>query len=167
MSTRWYVVQLQPQLRETADFHLRRQNFELLIPLLEIRKSRKVTVTEPMFRGYGFVQFDAESDHWGPINGTRGVVGLLPRHSLVPQPMPVGFVERFAAGPVKEADFIEVFDNYFPGITEVEVSPDHKLLAGRRGLVVGVREKLLQVSFSASGGNAVWLSRDVLSPVGN
>ena len=158
------MIQLMPQLLETAEVNLRRQSYVAFFPRVLIAKSRKTSVTEPMFRGYGFVKFDPLVDQWGPINGTRGVIGLLPRHALVPLAMPEGFVERLQLrDPTPESDFVEVFEEFFPGITEVEVVADHKHLGGRRGLLMADRGRTLQVAFAGVNGEygrGVWVDRD-------
>jgi len=170
MADRWFVMQVQAQLMETAEYHMRRQGFIPFFPRLLIRKTRKITTTELMFKGYGFVNFDVDRDPWGSINGTRGVVGLLPRHLLRPTPMPEGFVEGLLANdPTPEDGFLDVLEDFFPGITEVEVTENHKLLAGRRGLVVGVRSNLLQISFTWANSNqspvAPWIDKDMVVPL--
>ncbi|MDE2426250.1 MAG: hypothetical protein KGO96_10140 [Elusimicrobia bacterium] len=149
---RWFVFQLQPQLRETAAFNLEKQNFRHFFPMITTGRG-KFTKTEPMFRGYGFVHFNPSTDQWQTINGTQGVIGLLPRTALYPSPVPEGMVERYiAAGAVHEDDFLGYFEEFFPGITQVRVRGNH-LLTGRTGLVVEVRDLLLKVSF---GGQLLW-----------
>lgn len=157
---RWFVMQIMPQLLETAKYNLKNQKFEYFFPTI----LKKGGITEPAFRGYGFVNFDPLVDNWASINGTKGVTGLLPAHSVFPTPLPVGLVEDLQAkDPINEADLLKAFEEYFPGITEVEVDGEHKLLGGRRGLVVNVRTRLLEVSFSGDGkGQAVWLDRDIV-----
>lgn len=169
MAERWYTIQLIPSLLETAEVNLKRQNFIPFFPSILIKKSRKTTVTEPMFKGYGFVLFDPLVDRWLSINGTRGVIGLLPRHAKMPQPMIPGFVERLREkDPVDESEFLEVFDEFFPGITEIEVTQEQSLVVGRRGLVVGVRATMLQVSFNfqrVGDGQPVWLDRESVTVI--
>lgn len=167
---RWYAIQIQPQLRETAAFNLLNQGFSAFSPRIAIQKSRKTSIVEPMFRGYCFVLLNLMADKWSSINGTRGVIGLLPKHALYPTPMPEGLIEKLIeTDPTPESEFIGIFEEYFPGITKVQVVDDHRLLAGRTGLVTDVRSNLLQVSFSMDSsdgkGIPVWLDRDELKVV--
>lgn len=174
MTARWYTVQLLPQLTETADHHLKRQGFTLFLPRIELARRRKAAepVTELMFRGYGFVYLDVLQDQWLSVNGTRGVIGLLPRHAALPMPMREGLVELLqASDPVREEDFLDVFEAYYPGITEVEVIKSGHHLEGRRGVVTAVRSRLLEISFlvrnqlATTTNNSVWISRDDVSPI--
>ena len=165
---RWFCFQMQPQLRETAAHNLTRQNFEPFFPSILLTRGKR-SWTEPMFRGYGFVRFNPAIDRWRSINGTYGVSGLLPRHSLYPMPMPVGLIERLLANdPCREEDFLAVFDEYYPGVTQVEVTDDHKLLSGRRGVYLDRRGGLLQVAFyrydTGGTGPAVWIEGDYVRP---
>ncbi len=176
MTSRWYTIQLQAQLLETASHHLKRQGYVHFVPMIDRRRTEKaVPVIEPMFKGYGFVYFDITTDQWLSINGTRGVLGLLPRHREMPTPMPVGMVEYFQANdPVRESGFLAAFDEYLPGVTEVEVTKPG-LLEGRRGLVTAVRSRLLEICFQAETNasrrltsptnNNMWIDRDDVSPV--
>jgi len=151
-------------MEKTADFNLKNQNFEPFFPRILFRKGKKCW-EEPMFRGYGFVRFNPALVVWSSINGTRGVVGLLPRLSLYPTPAPEGFVEQLKENdPMPDDRFVEVFDQYFPGVTEVVVDESHRLLGGRKGLVVDIRSKLLLVSFTQEGrGTPVWLDKSEVS----
>jgi transcription antitermination factor NusG len=161
---RWFAFQVQPQMLKTADFNLKNQNFDPFFPTVSLGRGKRLRI-EPMFKGYGFVLFDPSKDRWQSVNGTKGVVGLLPRSSVYPTPVPKGFVERLKeADPTPENRFLEVFESYFPGVTEVVIAEDHSLLGGRVGLVVDVRSKMLQVSFSVNG-LSVWVDRDDAIPI--
>ena len=167
MTLRWYTVQIQPQMFDVAKRNLERQGFDLAAPVIEIGRG-KFARTELMFRGYGFVQFEIGTHHWQPIRGTRGVVGLLPHHLEIPRPMPAGMVEALLERQWRDADFVEIFEDYCPGITVIEVTGRHRLLGGRRGLVVAARNRLLQIALESRGGdtnNAVWIEREYARPV--
>lgn len=91
----WYVVYTKPQQEVVADDHLKRQSFETCLPLIkEPRRIRRVwqEVIEPLFPRYLFIKLKLEADDVGPIRSTRGAIGLV-RFSMVPTPLPEGFVE--------------------------------------------------------------------------
>ena len=82
-----------------ASQHLDRQRFVNYLPVAkEWRQPKRavepVPTSIPLFPGYIFVRFDLAEDHWTPINGTRGIVKLLPTFMNEPTPLPVGFVEE-------------------------------------------------------------------------
>ena len=96
---RWYVVHTQPRAEEKALWHLCNQGFRCFLPKLRkvSRHARRENVVlEPLFPRYLFTSFDCATTRWSPINGSRGVVGLLTNGS-VPIPVPVGIVESLHA----------------------------------------------------------------------
>lgn len=152
-------MQILPQMLQTADGYLRRLSLRPFWPEIEV--GGKHTRTEPMFRGYGFVRLDLETDPWYQIRTTPGVVGLLPRHSQIPLPMPTKLIENLrCCSPMRAADFAEVLEEYVPGVTEVEIRDHHGLLGGRRGLVAAVRNRMLQVVLSEYSDRPVWLAKN-------
>ena len=103
---RWYVVHTQPRSEERALWHLCNQGFRCFLP--KLRKvsrhaRREKLVLEPLFPRYLFTSFDSATTHWSPINGTRGVIGLIADGSA-PRPVPAGIVESLQA----EADGVGV-----------------------------------------------------------
>ncbi len=143
MTARWYTIQVLPNLEKTADFNLRRQGFTPFWPYLLIHKTKTHIIKEPLFKGYGFVKTDIEKDQWRSVNGTRGVVGLLPKWTLMPEPMVEGFVEYFIEqGPIEIKMFNDIIEEFYPG-TIVEFTQG--LLKGQKGAVTGVRSKLLEI----------------------
>jgi transcriptional antiterminator RfaH len=86
---RWSVVQTKPREEEIAVTHLRRQSFEVFLPLLKERKGQEARIV-PMFPGYVFV---AISRYWQPIASTRGVKRLITSAADRPALLPPGWVE--------------------------------------------------------------------------
>ncbi|SDE89947.1 transcription termination/antitermination protein NusG [Rhodospira trueperi] len=92
---RWYAVHTHARAEEKAEFHLRRQGYEVYCPRLERtrRHARRVeTVLRPMFPRYLFTPLDVEAQPWHAINGTFGVKHLVGRGER-PTPLPGGLVE--------------------------------------------------------------------------
>ena len=76
----WYLIYTKPRQESVAFFHLKQQNYSVYLPQCQRQKKvarRYVSVTEPMFPRYLFIQLDKGSDDWGPLRSTRGVSHLV------------------------------------------------------------------------------------------
>ena len=76
----WFAVMAKPRQETTAALQLRRQGYEVILPLLEVRKRQQgkwVLVTEPLFPGYLFVYLVLGQDDPSPIRSTIGCRGLV------------------------------------------------------------------------------------------
>ena len=96
---RWYVVYTQPRGEDHAMKHLVHQGFRCFLPRLrKIRRhARRIdAVLEPLFPRYLFIDMDIEATTWRPINGTRGVIGLVTSGNR-PSTAPAGVVEKLMA----------------------------------------------------------------------
>jgi transcriptional antiterminator RfaH len=79
----WFVVHCKPREDARALEHLQRQSFVCYAPKLRVerlRQNRRITVQEPMFPRYVFVQLDEVNDNWHRIRSTRGVAQLVHCH---------------------------------------------------------------------------------------
>jgi transcriptional antiterminator RfaH len=93
---RWYVVHTQSHQEARAELNLRRQGFEVWLPLSRHtrRHARRIdTVLAPFFPRYLFVRLDLNRQAWRSINGTFGVVRLLCNGDM-PLAVPEGLVEE-------------------------------------------------------------------------
>jgi transcriptional antiterminator RfaH len=93
---RWYVVHTQSYQESRAELNLRRQGFEVWLPLSRRtrRHGRQIdTVLAPLFPRYLFVRLDLRSQTWRSINGTFGVVRLLCNGDMA-LAVPEGLVEE-------------------------------------------------------------------------
>lgn len=73
----WLVVIAKPNSERRAEYNLKRQNFEVYLPEVKVRKFQKKRLVwkfEPLFRRYLFVR---EEFNWGPIKSTFGVASLV------------------------------------------------------------------------------------------
>ncbi len=96
---RWYVAYTQPNAEWKAASHLRRQGFEVYLPLCRgIRRHarRKEVVRRPLFPRYIFVGLDLAADRWRAVNGTVGVSRLV-CYGERPAPLPGGMVAGLRA----------------------------------------------------------------------
>ena len=76
----WFAVMAKPRQETTAALQLRRQGYEVMLPLLEVRKRRQgkwALATEPLFPGYLFVYLVLGQDDPSPIRSTIGCRGLV------------------------------------------------------------------------------------------
>ena len=76
MTMNWYLLQTKPNAHVTARDHLRRQGFDVFLPLIlkTTKKNNKfVDTTAPLFPGYLFMGSALDPVPWKSINGTRGV----------------------------------------------------------------------------------------------
>jgi transcriptional antiterminator RfaH len=76
----WYVIFSKPQQEQRALRNLTEQGFTCYLPLLQrelVRKGKLTLSTEPLFKRYLFVQFDAHHSPWHVIRSTPGVTALL------------------------------------------------------------------------------------------
>ena len=72
----WYILQTKPNAHSTAHDHLRRQGFDVFLPLIikTTKKKGKFVDTEaPLFPGYLFMGTTVDAVPWKSVNGTRGI----------------------------------------------------------------------------------------------
>lgn len=100
---RWCVVQTKPREEEIAVAHLRRQSFEVYLPLLRERRGLEAKVV-PMFPGYLFVALRPGTFDHLPISSTRGVKRLMTTTVERPAFLPTGWVER-----LRDAGTLDLF----------------------------------------------------------
>lgn len=133
MPQRWYAAQLiHSGMLEIAEINLTRQNFTYFTPMALDGFPVEI---EPLFPGYIFVNLDIDYDQWRSVNGTRGVVGLLPRLAERPQALPDGLVEELQAeGPRPLNEALATVTKYLRG-DKIQVAGRHAL-AGNLGEVV-------------------------------
>jgi len=143
---RWYVIQIVPQLRKVAGVNLERQGYRYFFPRLATKVSSRGVIleTQPLFKGYGFVQLDLDTDHWTPIRSTRGVLRMLPVSSLLPRPIETDFVDFLLENSplAKVEKLTEIVQDYAPGMI---VRINRGVLEGYYGTIVMQQGKLFEV----------------------
>lgn len=78
----WYVVHTKPRQEHIALDNLQRQGYACYLPYIRVERVRRrqaMTVREPMFPRYLFIQLDSseQGKSWSPIRSTLGVTGLV------------------------------------------------------------------------------------------
>lgn len=72
----WYLLQTKPNAYATACQNLRRQGFDVFLPLIikTTKKSGKfLDVKTPLFPGYLFMGTSINPISWKSVNGTKGI----------------------------------------------------------------------------------------------
>lgn len=90
MGERWYLVYCKPRQELTARRNLERQGYATYLPLARQgrrRGGRVSSVVAPMFPRYLFIRLNEQTDNWGPIRSTIGVVSLV-RFGALPAAVP-------------------------------------------------------------------------------
>ena len=72
----WYLIQTKPNAHVTACENLKRQGFDVFVPLI-VKTTKKngkfLNITAPLFPGYLFMGTSIDPIPWKTINGTRGI----------------------------------------------------------------------------------------------
>lgn len=95
MNALWYVVNTQARREGVAASNLRRQGYDIFLPVISktVRHARSVRhVLEAYFPGYLFVRFDIDIQRWRPIENSIGVLRLI-KAGTKPTAAPMGLVE--------------------------------------------------------------------------
>ena len=72
----WHLLQTKPNAHVTACQNLRRQGFEVFLPLITktTKKNGKfLDIKTPLFPGYVFMGTSSDPVPWKSVNGTRGI----------------------------------------------------------------------------------------------
>lgn len=89
-SEKWYLVYSKPRQETVAQLNLERQGYEVYLPRVRQprrSKGRATSIVTPMFPRYLFIRLDRETDDWGPIRSTFGVVSIV-RFGQAPASVP-------------------------------------------------------------------------------
>ena len=130
----WYLAQLRPNGRATAERGLARQGFRFFSPQIVTtvrRRGRLAPCASALFPGYLFVAFDPARLAWRAISSTRGVarlVGMAGRPAPVPADLVDALIARCDAtgrlrppGGLAPGERVRVLSGPFAGIvSEVE-----------------------------------------------
>lgn len=91
---RWYLVYTKPRQERIARTNLERQGYEVYLPLTREqrrRQGKRAILITPLFPRYLFIHLDRQTDNWGPIRSTLGVVSLV-KFTHTPAPVPEDLV---------------------------------------------------------------------------
>jgi transcriptional antiterminator RfaH len=129
--TDWYVVHTHARAEGKAQENLRRQGYEVFLPLTRRwyrHARRREAVLSPLFPRYLFVGFDVARTRWRSIFSTIGVSTLLCQGEMpirVPQPVvdqirlaeeAGAFDQTSGLGKLRPGDSVRVLDGPFADI---------------------------------------------------
>ena len=168
MSEEWFAARINSAPLAIAA--LARQGFESFYPCRPARRfvhHKFVTVERPIFVSYIFICFDVAARLWHPINGTFGVMYLLPKHADEPQPMPRGFVDAVRASLILPEERTEEVVRLFERDALVRIIGG--AMIGYTGRVVSSRRRSTRVrlddAFGGRQGVVAKVPTDQLDPV--
>jgi len=91
----WYLIYTKPRAEQLAQDNLLRQQFTTYLPLVKEthrRRGKYVSLIEPMFPRYLFIQLNCTTDNWSPIRSTMGVSSIV-RFGTYPMQVPDDLVQ--------------------------------------------------------------------------
>lgn len=144
---RWYVAQVRPGRLREACAHLARQDFHAWVP--------EWSHGEPLFPGYVLVELDLSDRavRWQAVNGTLGVVRLLPMHLERPDPVPFNIMTSIHTMLQEERDRPEpltTVETFFPKDCRLKVTIGP--LAGLHGRFLRRRKGSVELAMTLLGG---------------
>jgi transcription antitermination factor NusG len=168
MASEWFAARINSAPLATAA--LARQGFQSFYPTRPTRRwerNKIVTFEHPVFTRYLFILFDVAAGFWHPINGTYGVMYLLPKHADVPQAMPRGFVDAVKASLTepeeRTAEVVRLFER------DALVRIIAGAFVGYTGRVVSSRRRVTRVrldnAFAGHKGVVAKVATDLLDPI--
>lgn len=84
MSLSWYVVRTKPQCEYLAARGLRRDGFQIFLPLVGSPTPRAGRQDSPLFPGYLFLRYDVDSQDWPSLRQMPGILGWVRLGGIVP-----------------------------------------------------------------------------------
>lgn len=129
----WYLVYCKPRQEQRAQQHLVNQGFTTFLPALTVTRlkaGKQLTVTEPMFPRYIFLQIDSDQLNISNIRSTRGVSDFV-RFGQHLARVPAELIDSLSLQqqvqqqreyqnlPFKEGESLTVLNGPFSGIQAV------------------------------------------------
>ena len=116
MTINWYLLQTKPNAYARASKNLRRQGFDVFLPLVTktTKKNNKfVDTTAPLFPGYLFMGSALDPVPWKSINGTRGISAAVTLDGVY-RPVNTNIIEGLQSR-CNEDGIIQRINNIVPG----------------------------------------------------
>lgn len=135
----WYLLYCKRGQLQRAQEHLERQAVNCLAPTVTLEKivrGKRISVTEPLFPNYLFVEFDPEVIHTTTINATRGVSHFV-RFGAHPALVPSAVIHQLSiykqpdditdpATP-QSGDSVVITEGAFEGLQAIFTEPDGEM----------------------------------------
>ena len=84
MSLNWYVVRTKSQCEYLAARRLRRDGFQIFLPLAGSPTPRAGRKDSPLFPGYLFLRYDVDNQDWPSLRQMPGILGWVRFGGVVP-----------------------------------------------------------------------------------
>ena len=141
----WYLVYTKPRSEKIAEENLQRQGYETYLPLINSSKRRRgryITLIEPMFSRYLFIQLNQTTDNWAPIRSTLGVAAMV-RFSGYPAKVPAELIkflrssedasglQKIAVEELKAGNCVQIIEGPmtgYKGIYQAQTSADRAVI---------------------------------------
>ncbi|MFA0413288.1 transcription/translation regulatory transformer protein RfaH [Vibrio renipiscarius] len=155
----WYLLYCKRQEQARAKLHLENQGVECYYPDMLVEKivrGKKELVTEALFPGYVFIQFDPDlGPSFTTIRSTRGVADFV-RCGLLPQKVDQRIIDSLKQiDELKECrsqlpnkgDIVTLTQSEYKDLKAIYLEPDGER---RSFLLVNILNKLVKVSVDNS-----------------
>ncbi|MFL2794100.1 MAG: transcription termination/antitermination protein NusG [Paracoccaceae bacterium] len=112
----WYLLQIKPNAYSSACDHLKRQGFDVFLPLFikTTKKNGKFLDTKaPLFPGYLFMGASVDPVPWKSVNGTRGVATAVTLDGIY-RPISNHIIEGLQSR-CNDDDVMQRLDDIVPG----------------------------------------------------
>ena len=121
----WYLLHTKPHAHVTACYHLRRQRFDVFLPLITKttkKKGKFLDITAPLFPGYLFMGTSIDPVPWKSVNGTRGVSAAVTFDGVY-RPMDSNIIEGLQRR-CDDGSIIQSLNDIVPGnLAKIEQGP--------------------------------------------
>ena len=112
----WYLLKTKPNAHSTACEHLKRQGFDVFLPLI-IKTTKKngkfFDAKAPLFPGYLFMRAAVDPVPWNSVNGTRGISMAVTLDGVY-RPVSTHIIEGLQCR-CDDYSVIQSLDDIFPG----------------------------------------------------
>ncbi|WP_108653011.1 transcription/translation regulatory transformer protein RfaH [Dongshaea marina] len=154
----WYLAYCKPKEEQRAKIHLDNQGIESYYPSVvveKMRRGKRVSVEEPLFPGYLFVQADLEQISPVTLSSTRGIskfIGSGRNHwYVIPQALIINMIRHEDSDEAREllnqqpkpGQKVEITEGPFQGIDAIYLEADGET---RSMLFINMLEKQTPVS---------------------
>ncbi len=95
MPRHWYLIRTKPHSEYKAAESLEHEGLEFFLPSVSVPRPPSGHVEAPLFPGYLFLRFDAETEGWPSVRRLPGVSGWVRFHDVAP-PVPDQVVAQLA-----------------------------------------------------------------------
>ena len=154
----WYLLQTKPNAYVIACENLRRQGFDVFLPLMTKttkRNGKFLNIKTPLFPGYLFMGISSDPIPWKSVNGTRGIAKAVTLDGIY-RPVNTQIIEGLQQR-CNENSVIQRLDDIAPGDrAKIERGPFAEFICTvddiqddrRASVLIGLLQKQTKVEVS-------------------